>query len=162
MRHDENDWSFQDTIQADSAALPSIPPFPDSSKDADNPLQWQVNLESATSQLFSNHCRTSLRARQLHKLYTAKGKLYHINLGTSASALSRILLIVLPSIIVTHPGCSPWLPCQQLNKFFSQAADHRGWFPNHWEPTDLSNEKSRWDGNLSETGYAADCFQRPL
>ena len=32
------------------------PPFPDSSKDAGNPLQWQVNLESATSQLFSNHC----------------------------------------------------------------------------------------------------------
>ena len=27
MRHDENDWSFQDTIQADSAALPSIHTF---------------------------------------------------------------------------------------------------------------------------------------
>ena len=34
------------------------PPFPDSSKDADNPLQWQVNLESATSQLFKRKSPT--------------------------------------------------------------------------------------------------------
>ena len=150
MRHDTIDWSFQDTIQRNSAALPSIPPFPDSSKDADNPLQWQVNLESATSQLFSNHCRTSLRARQLHKLYTAKGKLCHINLGTNASALSRIMLIMLPRRHSLMPRSFSMPPGQHVNKFSSRAADHRGWSRGHLGPTEMSGQISRWNGNPSD------------
>ena len=32
MLHGDNDWSFQDTTARDSAALPSIPPFADTSR----------------------------------------------------------------------------------------------------------------------------------
>ena len=51
-------------------------PFPDSSNDADNPLQWQVNLESATSQLFSNHCGTLPTKRNLQHSELTTGILY--------------------------------------------------------------------------------------
>ena len=119
-----------------------------------------------SSQRHANYSRATVGLFNEFGSYTTcrlqKRKLCYINPGPNASALSLIHLIVLPSIIVTYPGCSQSHPHQQLNKFFSPAADHRGWFPNHWEPTDLSNEQSRWNGNPSETGYAADCFQHPL
>ena len=44
------------------------PPFANASRDAGNPLHWQVNLESATRQLFSSHCGTIQWIWQLHNL----------------------------------------------------------------------------------------------
>ena len=43
-------------------------PFANASRDAGNPLHWQVNLESATRQLFSSHCGTLPWVWQLHNL----------------------------------------------------------------------------------------------
>ena len=140
MRHDTIDWPFQDPIHENQAALQRIPTFC---------KRFQRRWQSTT---LAGEPRVSDTPTILEPLWDysmnlaatqpvdCKKKLCYINPGPNASALSLIHLIVLPSIIVTYPGCSQSHPRQQLNRFFSPAADHRGWFPNHWEPTDLSNE----------------------